>query len=480
MTMTPLAPRSPYIAVSVGSFSTWIDAMSFGLMPVRLPPGPGSIGMPSITYSGWLLPVNDEPPRMRTAMPPSGARVTSTPGNRPSKIFSMGWPGLRSMSSEVTVRAPGGLVGFVLLEWAQPQSNAIARTTDGRARDENEVMGVPRERAQFATEYTPNGATRPLGGVRHAARVPCLRPGSDPRRLSGWPERGDGRSPRWEARLQPRARRSGDPLAFPTRLRVPGRPAARRWPANARYGQADGRRDLDAAMGRGSPGEGSPQRVAGRRRRDGVARTTLYGHLPGLQRRHRLPLRVPRAAGTGRLRHYRRAHRVRPGGRCPRLVDPVEPAAARSLRDAVLVLPRERDRQRANAAHNGNPRRPHLHRHPRGEPGGLRQDEPARRGHGESHAPCGARADGGRDQGAGTHTIRDAVAHHPAGGPGGRSGSIGARPESQPAQRAAEHGLDQADEVRRHLVGHAHRHHDLELGTETRRHDGEHETLYRF
>lgn len=37
MTMTPLAPRAPYITVLTASFSTSMDSMSYGLVPVRQP-----------------------------------------------------------------------------------------------------------------------------------------------------------------------------------------------------------------------------------------------------------------------------------------------------------------------------------------------------------------------------------------------------------------------------------------------------------
>src|SRR6266699_2566008 len=60
--------------------------------------------------------------------------------------------------------------------------------------------------------------------------------------------------------------------------------------------------------------------------------------------------------------------------------------------------------------------------------------------------------------------------------------TVGHRPEPQsaPPGRHREHRLDQADEVRRHLVGHAHRHDDLELRAEARGHDREYQALYRF
>ena len=87
--MTPLAPRTPYNAGSTGSFSTTIDSMSYGEMPRSAPPGPASIGVPSSTYSGSLLPKKDVKPRIRTEMP-DPVRNTETPATRPSRIASMG------------------------------------------------------------------------------------------------------------------------------------------------------------------------------------------------------------------------------------------------------------------------------------------------------------------------------------------------------------------------------------------------------
>ena len=49
-----------------------------------------------------------------------------------------------------------------------------------------------------------------------------------------------------------------------------------------------------------------------------------------------------------------------------------------------------------------------------------------------------------------------------------------------PPNALATHRLDPADEVRGHLVGHAHRHDDLELGSEARRHHREHPAVHRF
>src|SRR2546426_1926185 len=127
MMMTPLAPRTPYNAVSAGSFSTSIDAISLGLMPVRYPLGPGSTTTPSSTYNGVLPLLMDEPPRMRTAKPPSGVRLTSTPGKRPMSTCSTDCPGALAMSSAVTValggelEAGGGASDADLFRWTQAE-----------------------------------------------------------------------------------------------------------------------------------------------------------------------------------------------------------------------------------------------------------------------------------------------------------------------------------------------------------------------
>src|SRR5881397_988159 len=112
MTMTPLEPRTPYSAVSAGSLRTSMDSMSLGLMPVRYPLGPGSIATPSRMYKGVLPLLMDEPPRMRTAKPPSGVRITSTPGKRPINTCSTDCPGALARSSDVTI-ALGDEVGWL-------------------------------------------------------------------------------------------------------------------------------------------------------------------------------------------------------------------------------------------------------------------------------------------------------------------------------------------------------------------------------
>lgn len=103
-TMTPFAPRTPYMAVSAGSVNTWMLAMSYGLMPNNAPVGPGRTATPSITYKGSLLPRMVLVPRIRILMP-APDRSTHTPGNRRMRCSWMGSPGLRSISSAVIARS---------------------------------------------------------------------------------------------------------------------------------------------------------------------------------------------------------------------------------------------------------------------------------------------------------------------------------------------------------------------------------------
>ena len=62
----------------------------------------------------------------------------------------------------------------------------------------------------------------------------------------------------------------------------------------------------------------------------------------------------------------------------------------------------------------------------------------------------------------------------------GRPRTLGDRPESQSAERYREHELDQADEVRRDLVGDAHQHDDVVVRAEAWCDDRERQTLHRF
>src|SRR2546428_9447327 len=83
----------------------------------------------------------DVVPRMRTATPPSAVRITVTPGNRPMRTFSIGSPGVRWMSSDVTVAVCAGLVRLAPLEWVHPERIPTLRPTRSRAREGSEGMG---------------------------------------------------------------------------------------------------------------------------------------------------------------------------------------------------------------------------------------------------------------------------------------------------------------------------------------------------
>ena len=122
--------------------------MSCGLMPSRAPPGPGWTESPSITYSGSMLPLIDELPLIRMATPPSGVRVTITPGTREASVFSIASSvaPARSMSSPVTVvpgwgtagdpEGAGFSTGGVAFPEAQPEARPNTRAQE-RARGDS-------------------------------------------------------------------------------------------------------------------------------------------------------------------------------------------------------------------------------------------------------------------------------------------------------------------------------------------------------
>src|SRR6266566_3301158 len=69
------------------------------------------MGIPSITYSGSVLPLIVVAPRIRTDSQPLGVRVMVTPGTRAWRTFSMGWDGFWARSSAVTTVPLAGRVG---------------------------------------------------------------------------------------------------------------------------------------------------------------------------------------------------------------------------------------------------------------------------------------------------------------------------------------------------------------------------------
>src|SRR5690606_37400025 len=105
--ITPLAARDPYKAAAGPPFRTEMLSMSSGLMlvrpsPISRPPYvPGVpwlallIGIPFITYNGWLFPLSEPLPRMITRLGPEGpvdGLVAFTPAIFPEsalpKLFS--------------------------------------------------------------------------------------------------------------------------------------------------------------------------------------------------------------------------------------------------------------------------------------------------------------------------------------------------------------------------------------------------------
>src|SRR5690348_3298263 len=111
MTITPLAPRTPYIAVPAGSCTTSIDAISCGLMALRLAPCSRSTGTSSTIHKGWLFDMKELTPWMRMDRPPSALSVTVTPGKRSLKSCAIDRPGARSISSDVMTAWGTALAG---------------------------------------------------------------------------------------------------------------------------------------------------------------------------------------------------------------------------------------------------------------------------------------------------------------------------------------------------------------------------------
>src|SRR5689334_14255453 len=149
MTITPLAPRTPYIAVPAGSCTISIDAISCGLMALRLAPCSMSIGTSSTIHRGWLFDIKELTPRIRMERPPSDLSVTVTPGKRSLKSCASDRPGARSISSDVITEWGTAVAGSTsparaLLWWehaaAQPSSKPSSRWA--RAEDMGNLLRV--------------------------------------------------------------------------------------------------------------------------------------------------------------------------------------------------------------------------------------------------------------------------------------------------------------------------------------------------
>src|SRR5690625_969813 len=88
MTIAPFLARVPYNAAAVAPFSTEISSMSSGFKLERLSPQFGSsplfspnlvlsIGIPLITYKGWLSPAIEVFPRIVTRVEHPGPDPTA-------------------------------------------------------------------------------------------------------------------------------------------------------------------------------------------------------------------------------------------------------------------------------------------------------------------------------------------------------------------------------------------------------------------
>ncbi|CAA9310042.1 MAG: GH97, partial [uncultured Gemmatimonadetes bacterium] len=320
------------------------------------------------------------------------------------------------------------------------------------------------------------GATVPVPGAR---RDPGGEPGGGAGRgargLARRAQRGDGDGPRRGRVLQRAARRQARAPPLAAGLRLPRRRFAALRPAHHRHPPRLGGRDVDAALGRGGPRARPPQRAARAGGRGARPQPPLRRRVPRLPGRDRLPLRGGRQRRLPRFRDDGRAHRVRPGGQCPRLVDPRQPAGAGPAGDPVLLRPPEPAGHGAHPADAADQRRG-AGGDPRGQPGGLRGDVPGQ--HRRPHPALHPGPLGGRRGGARARPLRDAVAHRAAGRPGGGPRPLGAHPQAQPAQPDRGHPLDPAHEVQRRVVGDAHRHGNVGTGAQARRHHRQREALH--
>src|SRR5512138_1326241 len=146
MTITPFAPRAPYIVVLTASLRTSMEAMSYGLTPDKAPPGPGVIGTPSMTYKGSLSAAHPFAPRMRTVSVPSAVRPSWTPETRSARIFSIGWPLELAMAlASTTFGFAGADVPVVASGWvdgARCAQAATAAVTTAKAAMDLEDSGI--------------------------------------------------------------------------------------------------------------------------------------------------------------------------------------------------------------------------------------------------------------------------------------------------------------------------------------------------
>src|SRR5215208_5550250 len=134
MTITPFAPRTPYMVMSVASFSTRIDWTSYGLSPESPPSVLGVNGTPSTMYSGAVLPPCEAlPPRMRIVSSPLDVCPMTTPGEQAISCCSIGTFGDCRTSSAVALWVdPACLAGAGVSADFWPEAQPAISATSNR------------------------------------------------------------------------------------------------------------------------------------------------------------------------------------------------------------------------------------------------------------------------------------------------------------------------------------------------------------
>ena len=191
--------------------------------------------------------------------------------------------------------------------------------------------------------------------------------------------------------------------------------------------------------------------------------------------------RFPPSRASRRLRDLGRAHRVRAGRRRARVVDPLEPAAAWTARKSstpqrpVSTLDSVQTPLTIEMR-DGRDRRDLTRRtscdYAANEPRRTRMESRTLR------AALAPWADGVKVRGRAPFVTPWRTIQLADRADGSRA--LRARPQPQSAERDRATRLDHADEVRRHLVGHAPQHDDVVVGPEARRDDGERATVHRL
>ena len=208
-------------------------------------------------------------------------------------------------------------------------------------------------------------------------------------------------------RIHAKPRGDAPPRLLDTRIRTPGRPGAARRADDRRHGPDIVRPDLGAGLGRRALRPQPLQRAARHGTRTRSARTPFRRGVPPVRRRRRIPLRIPRATRTGRVRHHGRADRIPLSAGPHGLVDAHARALLRKHRAPHAPLADGHGEHAADA----RMRRRHVPRPARGRPDGLRQDEPSPRRRGGHDAALLPHTVVERREGLRPDAVPHAVAH---------------------------------------------------------------------